>query len=65
MVMSESDSNELYSLDAQDVLLQQLHWRAQRSASQLRVWMRWFDQQNGVVSSVDDGLPEEVSSPEL
>mmetsp|Transcript_27438 Transcript_27438/g.38559 ORF Transcript_27438/g.38559 Transcript_27438/m.38559 type:complete len:213 (+) Transcript_27438:149-787(+) len=34
MVMSESDSNELYSLDAQDVLLQQLHWRAQRSASQ-------------------------------
>ena len=44
MIISECDSNELYSLDTQDVLLQQLHWRAQRSARQLKVWKQWFDQ---------------------
>ena len=65
MVISESESKELYSLDAQDVLMQQLHWRAQRSARQLKVWKRWFDQQTSVVGSTDAPLPEENSSLDL
>ncbi|OLQ15071.1 hypothetical protein AK812_SmicGene739 [Symbiodinium microadriaticum] len=62
MVISESDTKQLYSLDAQDVLLQQLHWRAQRSARQLKVWKQWLDQQTSVVGSTDTALPEENSS---
>ncbi|CAE7734699.1 unnamed protein product [Symbiodinium necroappetens] len=61
MVISESDTKQLYSLDAQDVLLQQLHWRAQRSARQLKVWKQWLDQQTNVVGSTDTALPEENS----
>ena len=55
MVMEESDSNELYSLDAQDVLLQQLHWRAQQ----------WCDRRTGVLASTENALPEDNSSWDL
>ena len=44
---SASGSNELYLPEARDVILQQLHHRAKRSARQLRTWMAWFDGEQG------------------
>ena len=54
--------NELYSLEAEEILLAQLYWRAKRSAQQLRSWNEWCDQQSGVLPPTDTAEGEENSS---
>ena len=45
--------------------MQQLHWRAKRSARQVKVWKQWFDQSTSNLASMEDFLPEENSSWDL